>query len=219
MSRQRGPALWAKASVDKVCAAMLLIVTAPLTLATAMAIRIVMGPPALFRQRRPGRHGRPFTLLKFRTMRETVDDEGQALPDGQRLTKLGTWLRKTSVDELPQLLNVLAGHMSLVGPRPLLMEYLDRYSEDQARRHDVLPGITGWAQVNGRNAASWRRRFDLDLHYVRTWSLALDFKILFMTFFKAAAAADVTRPGHATTPYFLGNDEQGHPLEGTEEAP
>ena len=173
-TRQAGLALFAKTTFDRVAAAVGLLLISPLLLTAAAAVRLGLGTPVLFRQQRPGLHGRPFELLKLRTMREAAGADGRPLPDAERLTRLGAILRATSLDELPQLWNVLKGEVSLVGPRPLLMQYLPRYSPEQARRHDVLPGITGWAQVNGRNAISWEQKFTLDVWYVDHWSLALD---------------------------------------------
>ena len=149
-------------------------------------------------------HGRPFTILKFRTMCDVSGEDGHALSDEMRLTKLGQFLRATSLDELPQLWNVLRGELSMVGPRPLLMEYLDRYSVEQSRRHDVMPGITGWAQINGRNEVEWERRFDLDLWYVDNWSLALDLKILLKTVRRVLRPIGINQPGHATMSTFGG---------------
>ena len=170
----------------------------------ALAVRLRLGAPVLFRQRRPGLHGEPFTLLKFRTMTGARDAAGNLLPDAERLTSLGRFLRATSLDELPELLNVLRGEMSLVGPRPLLMEYLPRYTPEQARRHDVRPGITGWAQVNGRNALSWEQKFALDVWYVDHVSLGLDLKILVLTPLRVLARQGISQPGHATMEEFLG---------------
>ena len=170
-------------------------------LAVALLIRLRMGSPVLFRQQRPGADGHPFMLFKFRTMRE-----GEALPDAQRLTPLGIALRRASLDELPQLFNVLRGDMSLVGPRPLLMEYLPLYSPRQARRHELRPGITGWAQVHGRNATSWPERFELDVWYVEHRSFGLDLKILWLTLARVFSGADVSQPGQATMEKFRGND-------------
>jgi lipopolysaccharide/colanic/teichoic acid biosynthesis glycosyltransferase len=168
----------------------------------AAVIRILDGAPVFFRQRRPGLHGEPFALLKFRTMSEERDESGELLPDADRITPTGAMLRRTSLDELPELLNVLRGEMSLVGPRPLLMEYLDHYSEDQARRHDVPPGITGWAQVNGRNALTWDEKFELDLWYVENHSIALDLRILAMTVGQVVSRRGISAEGHATMPKF-----------------
>lgn len=158
-----------------------------------------------FRQQRPGYQGRLFYILKFKTMSDTVDAQGQLLPDVQRLTSWGSFLRKTSLDELPQLINILKGEMSLVGPRPLLTEYLTRYNERQKRRHDVRPGVTGWAQVNGRNAISWEQKFELDVWYTEHMSLWLDLKILLRTVKKVLWAEEVNHTGHATMPVFQGN--------------
>ena len=167
-------------------------------------IRCKLGTPVLFRQQRPGLGGRPFWLLKFRTMTEARDAAGNLLPDAQRLTGFGRFLRATSLDELPELLNVLKGDMSLVGPRPLLMQYLDRYTPEQARRHEVRPGITGWAQVNGRNAITWEEKFKLDVWYVDNWSLWLDIKIIFMTVWKIFKREGISQPGQATMEEFRG---------------
>lgn len=171
----------------------------PIALIVAVLIRWQMGSPVLFRQRRPGLHGRVFEVLKFRTMRDGTE------PDEVRLTYLGRWLRRLSLDELPQLINVLRGEMSLVGPRPLLEEYLPLYTTQQARRHEVLPGITGWAQVNGRNALSWEDTFALDVWYVDHWSPFLDLRILLMTILKVLAGTGVSQPGHATRQKFAGS--------------
>jgi lipopolysaccharide/colanic/teichoic acid biosynthesis glycosyltransferase len=167
-------------------------------------IRICMGSPVLFRATRPGRHGALFTLHKFRTMTDAVDDRGRPLPDRDRVTPLGRFLRRTSLDELPQLINVLAGEMSLVGPRPLLVEYLDRYSAEQARRHDVLPGITGLAQVSGRNAAAWERKFERDVYYVDHVGFLLDVRILLRTARKVLRREDVSPDGDVNVPPFVG---------------
>lgn len=171
----------------------------------ALLVRWRMGTPVMFRQRRPGLGGRPFEVLKFRTMSQAVDAAGAPLPDAQRLTPLGAALRRLSLDELPQLVNVLKGEMSLVGPRPLLMEYLPLYSERQARRHEVRPGITGWAQVNGRNALDWQERLEMDAWYVEHRSFALDLKILWLTVARVAARSGVAQEGEATMRKFTGN--------------
>jgi lipopolysaccharide/colanic/teichoic acid biosynthesis glycosyltransferase len=196
---QEGWRFAVKRAVDVSFAATCLVTSAPLMAAVAIAVRLSMGAPVLFRQTRPGLRGQPFTLYKFRTM------SGGAGPDERRLTRLGRLLRAASVDELPQLLNVLRGDMSLVGPRPLLMAYLDRYTPEQARRHDVLPGITGWAQVNGRNALTHEQRFALDCWYVDNWSPWLDFRILFRTFLRVFSGAGISSEGHATMPEFMGS--------------
>jgi lipopolysaccharide/colanic/teichoic acid biosynthesis glycosyltransferase len=197
--------LLVKRALDVSLAGGALAVTWPVLAAAAAAIRATMGRPVLFPQKRPGHRGRIFTAYKFRTMREAVDADGRPLPDGERLTKVGRLIRRTSVDELPQLWNVLRGDLSLVGPRPLLVRYLPRYSAEQQRRHDVLPGITGWAQVRGRNATTWDERFADDLWYVDNWSLALDLKIIALTAWKVLAGAGVSQPGHDTMPEFMGN--------------
>ncbi len=183
-----------------------LVILVPLMAVIAVLVRIKHGKPVLFRQQRPGYRGEPFYVYKFRTMRDLRDAAGNLLPDEQRLTPLGRFLRSSSLDELPELIHVLRGQMSLVGPRPLLMQYLGRYSTEQARRHDVLPGITGWAQVNGRNALTWQDKFYLDVWYVDHWSLALDARILLMTLWKVVIREGISQPGHATAEEFLGND-------------
>lgn len=198
-------AVAAKRGMDVVLAALALVVALPVMVAVGVAIRVCDGAPVLFRQRRPGLKGSAFTLLKFRTMCETRETEGRLLPDGARLTPLGKLLRQLSLDELPQLWNVLRGDMSLVGPRPLLMQYLERYSAQELRRHEVKPGITGWAQVNGRNATSWPERFALDLWYVEHWSLGLDAWILLRTPWQVVKQNGITQPDHVTMPEFLGS--------------
>jgi sugar transferase EpsL len=175
-----------------------ILVLAPLLLLITAAIRLKMGKPVLFTQKRPGLPGAPFQMFIFRTMTEALDTNGRLLPDADRLTGLGRFLRSTSLDELPELFNVLKGEMSLVGPRPLLMQYLERYTQEQARRHAVRPGITGWAQVNGRNAISWEERFELDVWYVDNWSLWLDLKILGMTVWKVIRREGISAEGEAT---------------------
>lgn len=181
----------------------------PLLLVLAWVVRRKLGAPVLFRQRRPGYQGRIFELWKFRTMTEDRDAGGQRLPDAQRLTPFGRWLRATSLDELPELLNVLRGDMSLVGPRPLLIQYLERYSPEQARRHEVLPGITGWAQINGRNAISWPEKFKLDVWYVEHRSLWLDLRILAITAARVFSRHGINAPGEATMPEFQGAADPG----------
>jgi sugar transferase EpsL len=166
-----------------------------------------MGHPILFRQQRPGRFAKPFWLLKFRTMSDGRDVKGNLLPDADRLTRVGRLLRATSLDELPQLWNVLYGDISLVGPRPLLMEYLPRYSLEQARRHDVMPGITGWAQIHGRNALAWQEKFALDIWYVDNWSLMLDCSILARTLWRVLKRSGISSQGHSTMPKFYGNGQ------------
>ncbi len=181
-----------------------LLVISPVLLGIALLVRLRLGAPVLFRQVRPGLHGEPFVLYKFRSMRDVRTSDGRNLPDEVRLTRLGRFLRSFSLDELPELLNVLRGEMSLVGPRPLLVEYLDRYSPEQARRHEVLPGMTGWAQVNGRNALTWEQKFAYDVWYVDHASLWLDVRILVQTLLKAVLREGISQPGHATTEEFLG---------------
>jgi lipopolysaccharide/colanic/teichoic acid biosynthesis glycosyltransferase len=193
-----------------------LVLISPLLLVLALLVRLVHGSPVLFRQQRPGYLGKPFYIYKFRTMTNQRNAQGSLLPDEQRLTRLGRFLRATSLDELPELLNVLRGEMSLVGPRPLLMQYLERYSPEQARRHHALPGITGWAQVNGRNALTWQDKFRLDVWYVDNWSLGLDFKILWLTFTKVLKREGINQPGHATAEEF-GAPSEAHGNEPQEE--
>ncbi|MGH7508098.1 MAG: sugar transferase [Gemmatimonadales bacterium] len=194
-----------KRVLDAAGAGLGLVLLSPLLLAVAATIRCFLGPPILFRQLRPGLHGRPFTIYKFRTMRDAFTPAGQPLPDAERLGWFGRALRRTSLDELPELWNVLRGEMSLVGPRPLLMEYLPLYTAEQARRHDVLPGITGWAQVNGRNAVSWEERFRLDLWYVEHRSLRLDCRILMRTIRHVFARTGISQTGQATMERFRGS--------------
>lgn len=196
----------AKRAFDFLAAGLLLCALAPVLLVLALLIRARLGGPVLFRQVRPGLRGRPFTIYKFRTMGMANDAAGQPLPDAQRLAPLGAALRRASLDELPQLFNVLRGEMSLVGPRPLLMEYLALYSARQARRHEVRPGITGWAQVNGRNATSWPERFELDVWYVEHQSFGLDLRILWLTLARVFSGAGVAQPGQATMEKFRGNE-------------
>jgi sugar transferase EpsL len=184
-----------------------LVVLAPVIAVVAILVRLRLGAPVLFRQQRPGLQGRPFTLLKFRTMTDARDAAGALLPDAERLPPFGRFLRSTSLDELPELLNVIRGDMSLVGPRPLLMQYLELYSPRQMRRHDVRPGITGWAQINGRNALSWPAKFELDVWYVEHYSLWLDLRILARTLWKVLSREGISEPGEATATFFQGNRE------------
>ena len=193
-----------KRGVDLFFAAVGLVLLSPFLALLALLVRWRLGSPVLFRQERPGLNAKPFTILKFRTMRDVRRPDGVALPDGERLTRFGRFLRASSLDELPEFWNVLRGDMSLVGPRPLRTDYLELYSAEQARRHDVQPGITGWAQVNGRNAASWPDRLAMDVWYVDHWSLALDFHILFRTIWKVIRREGVSAEGHATMPPFRG---------------
>lgn len=182
-----------------------LLLSLPVLLALVYCVRMRLGSPVFFTQERPGKDGLPFKLIKFRTMRDAVDDHGELLPDSERLTDFGLWLRRTSLDELPELWNVLRGDMSLVGPRPLLMEYLPLYSEFESRRHEVKPGITGWAQVNGRNSISWSEKFQLDVWYVDNQSLVLDVKILLFTIKKVLLREGINSQGVATMPKFRGH--------------
>lgn len=198
----------AKRALDLALTVPGLMLLSPLMLLVAAAVALGLGRPVLFIQVRPGLYGRPFRMYKFRTMTDARDARGNLLPDAQRLTPLGRLLRSASLDELPELWNVIKGEMSLVGPRPLLMEYLDRYTPEQARRHEMKPGITGWAQVNGRNAVSWEERFQLDVWYVEHASLLLDIKILFITIIKVLRREGITAEGHATMPAFQGNERQ-----------
>jgi sugar transferase EpsL len=193
-----------KRALDIVAATLALICVAPVLAVVAIAIHTTMGRPILFRQRRPGLHGRQFAILKFRTMRTDRDEAGDLIPDAQRLTRLGRLLRTTSADELPELWNVVRGEMTLVGPRPLLTQYVSRYTPEQARRHEVRPGITGWAQVNGRNAISWEEKFALDVWYVDNCSFAIDMKILALTAWQVLARRGINQPGHATAEEFMG---------------
>jgi sugar transferase EpsL len=195
----------AKRAFDLVCAVPAAAVALPIVSVLAVLLRVTCGSPVLFRQLRPGLHGRPFELLKLRTMTDRRDETGVLLPDAERLTGLGRFLRRWSLDELPELWNVLRGEMSLVGPRPLLMEYLPRYTREQARRHEVLPGITGLAQIKGRNLVSWEERFALDVWYVDHRSLRLDVLILLQTLAKVFAGEGVSQPGHATAAKFTGS--------------
>ena len=181
-----------------------LILLSPMLATVALLVRLRLGTPILFRQRRPGLRGRPFTLLKFRTMTDARDTSGHLLPDADRLTSLGHFLRASSLDELPEFFNVLKGEMSLVGPRPLLMQYLNRYTPDQMRRHDVRPGVTGWAQINGRNALTWEEKFALDCWYVDHQSFGLDLRILLQTIGKVIRREAISQEGHATMTEFLG---------------
>ncbi len=202
MYRARGKRLF-----DLALTLLALFLLAPVLAAVALLVRFGLGAPVLFRQLRPGWHGRPFTIYKFRTMTDARDDQGQLLPDDQRLTVLGIFLRATSLDELPELFNVLKGEMSLVGPRPLLMRYLERYSPEQMRRHEVLPGITGWAQVNGRNAISWDQKFTLDVWYVDHQSFWLDLKIMALTIWKLLKRQGVDKAGYVGMEEFMGSKQ------------
>lgn len=195
-----------KRSFDLTGSAVGLVLLAPLLVPIACSIWVSMGRPILFRQRRPGLNGVPFTLLKFRTMREPNALDGKPSPDAERLTRLGRFLRATSLDELPELWNVLRGEMSLVGPRPLLMEYLPLYTEEQARRHEVRPGITGWAQVNGRNTLTWEEKFRMDVWYADNWSFWLDLRVLGRTLVQVLKCDGISQEGHATARPFQGRE-------------
>ncbi|GGE45441.1 sugar transferase [Halopseudomonas oceani] len=198
--------IFMKRLLDVFFSSTILLLLSPLIGFVAWQIRRKMGSPVLFRQVRPGLHGKPFEMIKFRTMKDAIDASGNPLPDAERLTPFGQFLRSSSLDELPELWNVLKGDMSLVGPRPLLMEYLPLYSAEQARRHEVRPGVTGWAQVNGRNALSWEEKFKLDVWYVDNQSLWLDIKVLFLTVKKVLVRDGISAEGEATMSKFTGSD-------------
>jgi len=195
---------------DLTVALTLAIVLLPMLIVLAVLVRTKLGSPVLFRQQRPGFHGKPFTLYKFRTMTDARDAQGNLLPDEKRLTSFGRFLRSSSLDELPELINVIRGDMSLVGNRPLLMQYLSLYTPEQARRHDVRPGITGWMQINGRNNLTWEEKFALDLWYVEHQSLWLDIKILFLTAYKVLKREGISQEGHVTMPIFTGSAAATH---------
>lgn len=194
-----------KRMLDIIGAIVGLVVLSPVLVTVAVMIRRKMGAPVLFRQTRPGLYNKPFKMMKFRTMRNAIDANGNPLSDTERLTRLGLFLRSSSLDELPELWNVLKGDMSLVGPRPLLMEYLPLYSPEQSRRHEVRPGVSGWAQVNGRNAISWDEKFQLDVWYVENRTLWLDFKIIWLTIRNVLKRDGISAAGEATMPKFTGN--------------
>ncbi len=199
--------LFLKRAVDLLGAFLGLVLASPLMLAVAIIVCAAMGSPALFRQVRPGLHGKLFVMYKFRTMSDKKDALGRLLPDRERLTRAGRFLRSTSLDELPELINVLKGDMSLVGPRPLLTQYLGRYTPEQARRHEVKPGVTGLVQVKGRNALTWEEKFKLDTWYVDNWSLLLDLKIIGLTFLKVFRREGISAGNHSTMPEFMGTDK------------
>jgi len=180
----------------------------PILLILSLLLLVIQGSPIFFCQERPGLEGKIFKLCKFRTMQDKQSSTGERLTDEKRITAFGGFLRRTSLDELPELFNVIKGEMSLVGPRPLLVQYLERYSSEQARRHEVLPGITGWAQINGRNAITWDEKFWLDLWYVDHWSFWLDIRILFSTLWKVISGEGISQPGRATMEEFMGNEEE-----------
>lgn len=194
-----------KRLLDIIIASIALVLLSPLYVLVAYKVRKNLGSPVLFCQVRPGLRGKPFEMIKFRTMKDAVDEQGNPLPDSERLTPFGQMLRSTSLDEMPELWNVIKGDMSIVGPRPLLMEYLPLYSPEQAKRHEVRPGMTGHAQVNGRNAIGWEEKFKLDTWYVENQSIWLDFKIMFKTVHKVLAKDDISAEGDATMPKFTGN--------------
>ncbi len=195
---------YGKRLCDIFIAAVALLMSAPAVLILAFIVRAKLGAPVLFRQQRPGLGGKPFTMYKFRTMTDAHDAHGNLLPDADRLLAFGRFLRSTSLDELPELINVIKGEMSIVGPRPLLMQYLDRYSPEQMRRHEVKPGITGWAQIKGRNTLSWKQKFELDVWYVEHQSFWLDLKIIVLTLWKVLKREGISQPGQATMEEFLG---------------
>jgi lipopolysaccharide/colanic/teichoic acid biosynthesis glycosyltransferase len=205
--KKEKPQILIKYLFDRLSALLLLILLLPVFLMVTVVILLRDGKPVFFRQARPGLNEKPFELMKFRTMKDIYDENGNLLPDEKRITGPGKWLRKLSLDELPQFINVLKGEMSMVGPRPLLMEYLPLYTERQERRHMVKPGITGWAQVNGRNALSWEAKFELDVWYVDHWFLALDFKILGLTLVKTLKREGISQEGKATMEKFKGSNK------------
>lgn len=198
-----------KSLSDRILAIILLVALSPLLIVLCILVYFNLGAPILFKQKRPGLHGKIFTIYKFRTMRDDRDNKDKPLDDKARITRFGMLLRSTSLDELPELLNVIKGDMSFVGPRPLLVEYLDRYTPEQARRHEVKPGITGWAQVNGRNVISWEEKFSLDVWYVDNQSMWLDMKILFMTIVKVFKREGISQKGHVTAGEFNGHSKNG----------
>lgn len=191
---------------DICCALGGLIVLSPILIICAVLIRFNLGSPIFFKQKRIGKGNKVFEMIKFRTMKDAVDEDGNQLPDEMRMTKLGEILRSLSLDELPELINILKGDMSLIGPRPLLVQYLPLYNERQIRRHEVLPGLTGWAQINGRNALSWSEKFELDVEYVEKWNLGLDIKIFFLTFYKVFKRDGINQDGKATVEFFDGTN-------------
>ena len=196
---------FSKRLFDLTFALIAILILSPIILATAILVRIFLGKPILFKQQRPGYKGRPFFIYKFRSMTNRLTPDGSQLPDAERLTRFGRLLRSLSLDELPELFNIVRGEMSFVGPRPLLMEYLPLYSPKQAHRHDVIPGLTGWAQVNGRNTIDWPTKFSMDTWYVDHWSFALDIKIILLTAWKAISREGINQEGQATIEYFKGD--------------
>jgi len=195
---------FSKRLFDITFALIALVVLSPIILVTAILVRVFLGTPIIFKQQRPGFKGRPFIIYKFRSMVDRLTSDGDLVKDGERLTRFGRLLRALSLDELPELFNILRGEMSFVGPRPLLMEYLPLYSTEQARRHEVIPGLTGWAQVNGRNAIDWPTRFKMDVWYVDHWSFWLDVRIIFLTIWKVISREGVNQEGQSTVEYFKG---------------
>lgn len=193
-----------KRILDIISSLLAIIILSPLLAVTAVLVKTKLGSPVLFRQERPGKDEKIFTLMKFRTMTDERDKNGELLPDEVRLTKFGKFLRSTSIDELPELFNILKGDMSVIGPRPLLVKYLPRYNEHQHRRHEVRPGLSGWAQVNGRNTVSWEDKFDMDVHYVDNYSFAMDVKILFMTVLNVLKKEGISSETSATMEVFMG---------------
>lgn len=204
-NQQNGWPLILKVIFDRLVATLLLVVLSPVLLIIAFLVWFHLGRPIFYRQTRPGRNAKPFTIVKFRTMKQAANPQEELISDADRITPFGRFLRSFSLDEFPELWNVLRGDMSLVGPRPLLAQYVHRYTQEQARRHEVLPGITGWTQVNGRNELTWERKFDLDVWYVDHWSLMLDLEILFRTVFSVARRQGISLDGHATTAEFMGS--------------
>jgi len=198
---------FSKRLFDLTFALIALVLLSPIILIIAILVRVFLGTPIIFRQQRPGYKGRPFFLYKFRSMTNRLAPDGSLLPDAKRLTGFGRLLRSLSLDELPELFNILRGEMSFVGPRPLLMEYLPLYSPEQARRHAVMPGLTGWAQVNGRNAIDWETRFKMDVWYVDNWSFGLDIRIILLTFWKVLSREGVNQEGQSTVEYFKGEQQ------------
>lgn len=198
--------LFIKRTFDIIASLGGIIVLSPIMIICAILIRINLGSPIFFKQKRIGKDNKEFEMIKFRTMKDAVDKEGNQLPDELRLTKVGEILRSLSIDELPELINILKGDMSLIGPRPLLVKYLPLYNKRQIRRHEVLPGLTGWAQVNGRNNLKWSEKFELDVYYVENWSLKLDLKIFFLTFYKIFKREGISQDGQATMEYFNGSN-------------
>lgn len=197
-----------KRILDIISSLLAIIILSPLLAVTAVLVKTKLGSPVLFKQERPGKDEKIFTLIKFRTMTDERDENGELLPDEVRLTKFGKFLRSTSIDELPELFNILKGDMSVIGPRPLLVEYIPRYNEHQHRRHEVRPGLSGWAQVNGRNTVSWEDKFDMDVHYVDNYSFAMDVKILFMTVLNVIKKEGISSETSATMEVFMGTSEK-----------